>query len=304
MRVIAYRNQRTLAGPAAVAGVGFITGARVVARFRPAPPDTGVVFRRVDLDGAPAVPARAERVSGTQRRTTLGTPDAGVTLVEHVLAALAGGRIDNCVVDLDGPEPPGLDGSAAAFTAAIAAAGAVGQSARRSIYAVAEPVVVRAPGATLALHPAAGTDLRVSYRLDYGPGAPLAPQSHTVTVNPASFARDIAACRTFLTEPEAAGLRAQGVGRHLSAADLLVFGRRGPIGNAVRFADEPARHKILDLIGDLALCGFDLAGHVVAYRSGHALNVELARLLAARAAGSESLKVTSRKVGMPASRAA
>ena len=125
-----------------------------------------------------------------------------------------------------------------------------------------------------------------------------------IGVAPSVPIRDIAACRTFLTEPEAAGLRAQGVGRHLSAADLLVFGRRGPIGNAVRFADEPARHKILDLIGDLALCGFDLAGHVVAYRSGHALNVELARLLAARAAGSESLKVASRKVGTSVRRAA
>jgi UDP-3-O-acyl N-acetylglucosamine deacetylase len=300
VRVIAYRNQRTLAGTATVGGVGFITGARVVARFHPAPPGTGMVFRRVDLPGAPTVPARAEWVSGTQRRTTLGPPDSGVTLVEHVLAALAGTRVDNCVVDLDGPEPPGLDGSAVGFVEAVATAGVVSQSARRPIYAVAEPVVVRSPGATLALHPADGTELRVSYRLDYGPGAPLSPQAHTLAVAPASFARDLAGCRTFLTEVEAAGLRAQGIGRHLTAADLLVFGRTGPIGNAVRFGDEPARHKILDLIGDLALCGFDLAGHVVAYRSGHALNVELARTLAA-AVGRKS---SSRKIVTPARRAA
>jgi UDP-3-O-acyl N-acetylglucosamine deacetylase len=304
VRVIAYRSQRTLAAPAAVGGVGFITGSKVIVRFHPAPPDTGVVFRRVDLPGAPTVPARAERVSGTQRRTTLGPPDAGVTLVEHVLAALAGTRVDNCVVDLDGPEPPGLDGSAVGFVEALVAAGAVNQAARRPVYAVSEPVVVRAPGATLALHPAPGTALTVSYRLDYGPGAPLSPQSRTVTADTATFTHDIAACRTFLTEPEAAALRAQGVGRHLSAADLLVFGRQGPIGNAVRFADEPARHKILDLIGDLALCGFDLAGHVVAYRSGHALNVDLARVLSARATAAEGRNVEGRKVGKPTARAA
>lgn len=295
MRVIGYRYQRTLAGTVSVAGVGFITGSRVVARFHPAPADTGFAFRRIDLPGAPIIAARAENVTGTQRRTTIGPPDTGVTLVEHVLAALSGLRIDNCIVDLDGPEPPGLDGSAGGFVEALAEAGSTLQMVRRSIYATTEPIVVRAPGATLALHPTTNTELLASYRLDYGPGAPLLPQSHTLRVCPGSFARDLSRCRTFLTEAEAAGLRAAGIGRHLSPADLLVFGRNGPINNAVRFADEPARHKILDLIGDLALCGFDLAGHLVAYRSGHALNVELARELAARAAGSSSQQVASPK---------
>ncbi len=281
MRVIGYRHQRTLARPTAVGGVGFITGARVTARLLPAPADTGLAFRRTDAGGA-VIPARVERVTGTQRRTTLGQADGGVTLAEHVLAALAGMRIDNCLIELDGPEPPGLDGSAAGFVAAIAAAGAESQSARRPIATPHESVAVRAPGATLVLHPTLGSepaDLRVSYRLDYGPGAPIPPQTYTVCVSPATFAREVAACRTFLTEPEALALRAQGVGRHLRPADLLVFGPRGPIANRTRFADEPARHKVLDLIGDLALCGFDIVGHVVAYRSGHALNVELARTL-------------------------
>jgi UDP-3-O-acyl N-acetylglucosamine deacetylase len=296
VRVIGYRYQRTLAGAVGVPGVGFITGTRVAARFVPAPPNAGVIFRRTDLPGAPEVAARAESVTSTKRRTTLGPPETGVTLVEHVLASLAGLRIDNCVVELDGPEPPGLDGSAGRFVQALAAVGAVRQPTRRPIYAVAEPVVVRAPGATLALHPPAesgGTDLRASYRLDYGPGAPLAPQTLTVSITPATFATELANCRTFLTEPEAAALRAQGVGRHLGPADLLVFGPRGPIQNRVRFADEPARHKLLDLVGDLALCGFDLAGHLVAYRSGHSLNAELALQLAGRVANGQ--KSASRK---------
>ena len=171
------------------------------------------------------------------------------------------------------------------------------QPARRPICTVAEPVVVRAPGATLVFHPSpdpTDTELRISYRLDYGLGAPIPPQTYTVSVSPATFAHDIAPCRTFLTEAEALALRAQGIGRHLRATDLLVFGPRGPIENRTRFADEAARHKVLDLIGDLALCGFDLAGHVVAYRSGHALNVELARTLSGGQTGDQ--KSASRKV--------
>ena len=304
MRVIGYRHQRTLTAPAAVDGVGFITGAPVRLRFLPAEPNAGIGFRRTDLPDAPPVPARVARVSGTQRRTTLGSQAAGITLVEHALAALAGLRIDNCLIELDGPEPPGLDGSAAGFVAALFAAGAVSQTARRPIYGVSKPVVVRTPCATLALHPADGPDLRVSYRLDYGTGAPIVPQTHTLTVTPETFARDLSRCRTFLTDDEAVGLRAQGVGRHLGYADLLVFGAKGPIHNAVRFADEPARHKILDLIGDLALCGFDLAGHLVAFRSGHALNVELARRLACLADAPKSLKVKSRKADGSLKRAA
>jgi UDP-3-O-acyl N-acetylglucosamine deacetylase len=289
MRVIGHRYQRTLAAPAEVRGVGFITGARVRARLLPAPVDTGVVFRRADLPGSLSVPARVDQVSGTQRRTTLGPPGRGVTLVEHLLAALAGLRVDNCAVELDGPEPPGLDGSAAGFVRAIQSAGTVLQTERRAVWGVAEPVIVSAGGATIGLHPADGPGLRVSYFLDYGYSAPIPRQSHTVEVRPESFAREVAVCRTFLTEPEAQALRVQGVGAHLTPADLLVFGRRGPIDNRPRFADEPARHKVLDMIGDLALCGFDLAGHVVAYRSGHALNVELARRLTAAAGARPAL---------------
>lgn len=303
MRVIGYRHQRTIAAPAVCEGVGFITGSRVRLRFLPAPPDTGIAFRRTDLAGAPTIPAQAARVSGTQRRTTLGPQNAAITLVEHVLAALAGLRIDNCVVELDGPEPPGLDGSATGFVAALSSVGATTQHARRPIYTPTKPVIVRAPGATLGLHPTGRTDLRVSYRLDYGPGAPIRPQTHTLTVTPDTFAGEISRCRTFLTDAEAHALRAQGVGRHLTGADLLVFGPKGPIDNQVRFADEPARHKILDLIGDLALCGFDLAGHAVAYRSGHALNVELARVLAC-AASASGRKAEGRRAGKPAARAA
>ncbi|HVK18918.1 MAG TPA: UDP-3-O-acyl-N-acetylglucosamine deacetylase [Fimbriiglobus sp.] len=288
---IGYRHQRTLSVPAEVSGVGFVTGHSVRLRLLPSAPDTGVAFVRTDLPGRPRIPARVARVTDTNRRTTLGPPEAGVTLVEHVLSTLAGLRVDNCTIELDGPEPPGLDGSAYGFLEAVSAAGVVLQPGRREVWAAAEPVVMSQNGATIALHPptaADGLTLRASYILDYGPTARIPRQAHTVAVSPQTFARELAGCRTFLLEEEAVVLREQGVGRHLTADQLLVFGARGPIDNTLRYADEPARHKVLDLIGDLSLCGFDLVGHVVAYRSGHSLNVELARALVAASAGTEA----------------
>jgi UDP-3-O-acyl-N-acetylglucosamine deacetylase len=224
-------------------------------------------------------------VTATERRTTLGPADGGVTLAEHAVAALAGLRIDNCVVELDGPEPPGLDGSAWGVVEALLAAGVVNQPARRAILTPDAPVVVARDGATVALHPAGEPGLRASYLLDYGAMSPIPRQAVTFDLTPETFTREVAGCRTFLLESEVAGLQSRGVGRHLTPADVLVFGPRGPVDNRLRYADEPARHKLLDLVGDLALCGpFDLAGHLVAYRSGHALNADLAATLAAEAA--------------------
>jgi len=128
--------------------------------------------------------------------------------------------------------------------------------------------------------------LKVSYALDYGLHSPIARQLCTQRVTPQNFLNDVASSRTFILESEAEELRRQGLGARTTAADLLVFGRRGPIDNRLRFADEPARHKILDIIGDLSLLGRDLYGHLVAYRSGHPLNIELVRKLKERLADS------------------
>jgi UDP-3-O-acyl N-acetylglucosamine deacetylase len=273
------RYQRTIARPVEVVGVGFLTGATVRLRFVPAGPSCGVVLIRTDLADQPRIRAHVGQVTGTQRRTTLGQAPVQVGLVEHVLAALAGLRIDNCLVELDAPEPPGLDGSARQFVDALLRAGIVRQNEFRPVWCVEQPVVLAVGGATLALHPASGTGLCITYFLDYGPFSPLGRQLHTQVITPSSFATDLSTCRTFILETEAAELRRQGLGIRTTAADLLVFGRHGPIDNHLRFANEPARHKVLDLVGDLSLLGADLCGHVVAYRSGHPLNVELVREL-------------------------
>jgi len=268
--------------PVAVSGVGFLGGGDVTLRFRPAPADTGLMFIRTDLPGRPQTPADVTRVTGTARRTSLGAASRGVTLVEHVLAALAGLRIDNCRIELDGPEPPGLDGSAAGYVEALLDAGIEPQAARKTVWGVSKPAVVRAGGATLSLFPADADQLKISYLLDYGPGSPIDRQAHTQLIDPGEFAQEIAGCRTFLLMNEAESLRADGIGPRATAKDLLVFSARGPVDNRLRFANEPARHKILDIVGDLALSGLDIRGHVVAYRSGHPLNVSLAREIARR----------------------
>ena len=270
------RPQRTIAETVEISGLGIVTGAQVTVRLHPGAGDTGILFRRSDRPDSPAIPAHVHYVSDTLRRTTLGTSPNSVTVVEHLLAALAGMRIDNCIIELDGPEPPGLDGSALGFVTLLKEAGTVIQQSRRLCYGVEQSVVVKKAGATLALHPATGPFLRVSYLLNYGEHAAIAPQSHSETIIPESFGRELAPCRTFILENEAEELKQRGIGRHLSRGDILVFGKSGLIGSRLRFANEPARHKILDLVGDLSLCGFELAGHIVAYRSGHHLNVELA----------------------------
>lgn len=279
MRTIKYRNQRTLARPAEAGGIGFLTSAMVRLRFLPAAPDTGVVFVRTDLKPAGRIEARLANVTGTDRRTTLGEPPVQVSLVEHVLAALAGLRIDNCIVELNAPEPPGLDGSALRFVEALHRSGTILQAAVRPVRGVEESVVVQAGGASLALHPTDDSELKISYVLDYGYPSPIGRQAHTQIITPEGFANDLANCRTYVLDREAHELRRQGLGERLTTADLLVIGPDGPIGNRYRHANELVRHKILDIVGDLALLDYDLCGHLVAYRSGHLLNVELARAL-------------------------
>ncbi|MFL5340589.1 MAG: UDP-3-O-acyl-N-acetylglucosamine deacetylase [Gemmataceae bacterium] len=289
MRRLGQRPQRTLSRPTTLDGIGFLTGQRVRIGFRPAPPNTGLIFRRTDSRRPEFIPAGWQNVTGTRRRTTLGHAPYQVGLVEHVLASLAGLRIDNCLIELDAPEPPGFDGSAKPFVAALLAAGITAQPAERPVYTVETPITVSSGFASLTLHPAESDGLRVSYLLDYGHGSPIAQQRHTIDLTPESFIAELADCRTFVLDHEAEELQREGVGQHITPADVLVFGPRGPIDNRLRYSNEPARHKILDLVGDAALLGLDLRGHLVACRSGHPLNVELIRTLARRLAQHKSL---------------
>jgi UDP-3-O-[3-hydroxymyristoyl] N-acetylglucosamine deacetylase / 3-hydroxyacyl-[acyl-carrier-protein] dehydratase len=274
----ATRQERTLARTAQVRGVGFFHGADVTLRFRPADQGTGVVFVRQDLPDEPAVPACIANVVPSQRKTAIRDGAASVEMIEHVMAALAGLQIDNCVVELDAGECPGCDGSSRAFVEALDRAGIVEQSRMRQALVLKEPVSVRDGDAVVTALPGA-PGLLLTYHLDYGREAPIAPQSFCLGVSRDSFRTELAPSRTFLLESEANALRAAGIGRRATSADLLIFGSEGLVGNTLRYADECARHKVLDMLGDLSLLGCDLHGSVVAHRSGHHTNHALARRL-------------------------
>ena len=274
------RPQRTIARSAEVRGVSFLGGRDVRVEFRPAEADSGIVFVRSDLEGAPSVPAHVRHTVPRQRRTTLERGPAIVEMVEHVMAALAGLKVDNCVVRVDGPETPGCDGSGLAFTEALLEARIVEQSTPREVLVIDRAITVRDGEAILTAHPGADSDrLVLSYHLDYGADSPIHRQSQFIDVTPESFRSELAPSRTFLLEAEAEALRKAGIGSRTTERDLLIFGPSGVIGNQLRYRDECVRHKILDLLGDLALVGMDLAGHVVAHRSGHQLNASLASKL-------------------------
>ncbi len=277
--ITASRPQRTIARGVRVRGISFLGGQDVELHFRPAETHSGVTFVRADLPDRPAVPARVEHVIPRQRRTTIQRGPAIVEMVEHVMAALAGLRLDNCRVEIDGPETPGCDGSSRDFTDALVEAGVVEQDATRDVLVIDRPVTVREGGAILTAHPGDPDRLVLSYNLDYGARTPIGRQSLFVDVTPESFRSELSASRTFLLEAEAKMLREAGIGSRTTEGDLLIFGPDGVIGNELRYRDECVRHKILDLLGDLSLMGVDLAGHVVAHRSGHTLNAELARKL-------------------------
>lgn len=280
MRKIGQRYQRTLRYPVSVAGLGYLTGKLIHVRFCPAPAHHGVAFQRTDRRAAP-LPACIHQVTGANRRTVLGQAPHQVELVEHVLAALAGLKIDNCLIEISGPELPGLDGSALGFCQALCEVPLETQRQPRDILTPARPVLVTDGSATLTLFPATEPGLTLSYLLDYGVKSPLGRQRHTCRLDAGTFLDELCCCRTFLLEAEAMALRQQGIGQSASLRDLLVFGPRGPMGNPLRFEDEPARHKVLDMVGDLFLLGCDLAGHAVGCKSGHALNTQLVRELAA-----------------------
>jgi UDP-3-O-acyl N-acetylglucosamine deacetylase len=277
------RNQKTLRSPATFRGAGLHSGRDVTTIVKPADADTGVVFVRTDVPGQPRIPMRGEAALKRDRRTVISNGDCEVETVEHLAAGLWVLGIDNAVVEIDGPEVPALDGSALPFAEGLRDAGRVEQKAPRKVFALDQPVAVADGDGSLTAFPNE-SGLRISYTLDYGDTPALRPQFVSVDVTEEKFFSQIAPARTFCLETEAKLLQDAGFGRGASTKNTLVIGDGGVIDNSYRLEDEPARHKVLDLIGDLALLGADLCGHVVAYRSGHPLNVELTRALYRRLA--------------------
>jgi UDP-3-O-acyl N-acetylglucosamine deacetylase len=275
------RRQRTIGKTTSVTGFGLWSGSDVRVEFRPAPPGSGLVFVRSDLDSKTRIPATVDHRIEMPLRTTLAVGDISVEMVEHIIAACAGLQVDNCEIWVDQIEMPGMDGSSLAFVEALDDAGFVTQSASRPQLKVNEPIRVGTDAEWVELSPTEHAGLSCEYHLDYGTG-PIGRQTYGLQVSPDAFRKELAASRTFLLQHEAERLRSSGLGSRVTYQDLLVFDETAPIDNELRFLDECARHKTLDLIGDLALAGCDLVGHVVAHCSGHRLNAELVTALLER----------------------
>jgi len=283
--LLSLRKQNTIGGEASVSGFGYFSNRDVTVTFRPAEPDAGIQFIRTDLDSPLYIPAKVEHRIESPRRTVLTLGGQNVEMVEHIMSALTGLRIDNCEVHVDGSEMPGCDGSSLPFVVALQEAGIQEQDAYRQRLVVTEKTRVNDEDGWIEARPLsskAKPSMQLHYRLDYGINHIIGRQSFRCELETEHYIEEIAPARTYLLKEEADWMRSQGLGLRTTYQDLLVFeDPDGVIDNELRFEDECVRHKMLDMIGDLALSGFDLVGEFVGYRSGHRLNAMLTKALLA-----------------------
>lgn len=273
-------RQKTISREVTIDGPGLFSGERATLTIAPADPNRGILFVR-EQDGKVAeIPALVENLLRRPRRNTcLKNGTLWVETIEHCMAALSGLGVDNAIVRVSGGaagEVPGGDGSSLPFVDAIQQAGLVEQDAEVRPLIIRRPVQVGQEDATLAALPGPDDKLEVIYEFE---NPLLGRQIVAFHLGDDDFVKNLAPARTFIFEHEAAEMQARGLGKHLSPKELLVISRDGPIDNSFRFADECARHKVLDLIGDLYLVGRPIRGRIVARKSGHTLNHQLARRL-------------------------
>ena len=267
-------NQQTLNRPASFSGLGLHSGNRVNMTILPAPANSGVRFRRVDLDGKPEIEARVENISETNRSTTLAKGNVKVHTVEHVLATLAGYGIDNAIVELDANEPPIADGSAREFCKIIQAAGIAPQPEKREFFTPTEPIEVRHGETVMTLFP----DEQFKITCTSADKAGRFTQFYSTEVTPKTWEKELAHARTFCFYEELEYLFKNGLIKGGSLENAVVIRDDAVLTTEpLRYREEFVRHKMLDIVGDLSLLGKPIRGHVVAVRPGHAANAELVK---------------------------
>lgn len=299
-------KQRTIKKPVSISGVGLHTGRPVTLTFKPAPENHWFKFQRTDLEGHPVIEADADNVSDTSRGTTLEKNGVKIHTTEHVLAALLGLGIDNCLIEATGPEMPIMDGSSLKFIEALEEAGIEEQSAERDYYELTENLTFEDTQKKVEMLAVPQDDFRVTVMVDYG--SEVLGTQHASMYHLGEFKKEIAACRTFVFLRELEALLQNNLikGGDLDNAIVLVDSElpkekldylrkvfdkpnvevkgKGVLNNTkLHFYNEPARHKLLDIVGDLALVGKPMKIHVLAARPGHAGNVEFAKKLKALA---------------------
>jgi len=270
-------NQQTLKQNVSYSGIGLHSGNRVNMTFLPAPVNTGIRFRRADLEGKPEIEARIENVAETNRSTTLAKGNVKVHTVEHVLSAFAGLGIDNAVVELDSNEPPIADGSAREYSRMVHSAGVVSQPDKRDTFAIKAPIEVRSGDTILSVFP----DEHFKITCTSADKEGRFTQFFTLELSPETWEKELAAARTFCFYEEIEYLIKNGLIRGGSLENAVVIRDDAVLTNEpLRYAEEFVRHKILDIVGDLSLVGKPITGHVVAVKPSHTVNCELARQIA------------------------
>lgn len=269
-------KQQTVMRPAQVSGIALHTGARATVRVLPAPENTGIVFRRVDVPGKPEVPALASYVVDVRRGTTISNGKATIFTVEHIMSALHASRIDNCIVEMDGQEPPIADGSSLPYCDMLAEAGRTVQEAEAKYFTSKEICYVEG-GSTRIVFVPGEKELRISCLASFR-GCPIDPQFYEFTLSSTeAYREEIAGGRTFVDFGDLKQLLAMGLvkGGSLDAAAII---HDGAIicKEGLRYPNEIVRHKILDIIGDIYLTGRRVTGTIIAIKPGHPKNVELA----------------------------
>jgi UDP-3-O-[3-hydroxymyristoyl] N-acetylglucosamine deacetylase len=264
--------QRTLRRQISCVGIGLHSGNKVNLTLTPAPADYGIRFRRTDL-GNFEVTATIGNLAGIQLATGLARNQVSVETVEHLLAALVSLGVDNVAIELNSPEVPIMDGSAAPFIYLIHEAGIKRLSTPRKYLKIIRPIAISRGDKRIALYPS--DHFKVTYSISYDHPL-LRHQSRTVRITEASFVDEVAPARTFTFLKDVEMLRQNGLALGGSLDNAIVLGEAGVLNNALRFEDEFVRHKILDAIGDLALVGYPVIGHLVAHRAGHALHTAFA----------------------------
>jgi UDP-3-O-[3-hydroxymyristoyl] N-acetylglucosamine deacetylase len=264
--------QRTIRRSISCAGIGLHTGNKVTLALKPAPADYGIRFVRTDLGGL-EIPATVMHLGGISYATGLTRETASVETIEHLLAALSTLGVDNIRIELDYPEVPIMDGSAAPFVYLIHEAGVKRLPAPRRYLKVIRPITLSQGDKHIALYPS--DHFKVTYSISFDHPL-LRHQSRTIRISEDSFVEEIAPARTFGFLKEVEMLRQRGLALGGSLENAIVLGETGVLNNALRFEDEFVRHKILDVLGDLTLVGHPVLGHVVAHRGGHALHTAFA----------------------------
>ncbi|MBI2882741.1 MAG: UDP-3-O-acyl-N-acetylglucosamine deacetylase [Candidatus Methylomirabilis oxyfera] len=267
-------HQRTLQTIATCKGTGIHTGQSVKMALRPAPANSGVVFKRIDLPSAPTIEAKPAHVVDVHYATTIGKDGLKVRTIEHLMAAFAGMGLDNVLIELDGEEVPAMDGSAAPFVELIRKAGLKRQMVARTYLKIKERLVVETERSSIQIVPSKRLQVIYTMRFDH---PLLGEQSAAFNITREMFAREIASCRTYGFLKDIEELRRRNLALGGSFDNAIVIGEGGVVNGNLRFRDELVRHKVLDLLGDLFLLGRPVVGTVIAHGAGHYLHTRLVR---------------------------